>query len=257
MQGGAISFKSPYLLRTIDSFKGKDDITELLTAVKITGTTRSDDSLGAAVLLTNAKTINNQKYDSLKDLSPSDLDEVVGVSWYAAIKIMEEVIHDKSRQNILTAKLFTIDNLDNTKPSNKTKMALIAFIHGILAYQIASVGNVGNLESTGTFKQKYDQCVTYIKNAKGKEKGHIEGIWRSLTNRDEDVLSDIQYTMEYNNLETFLRSAPSAPEDENPSPSAASQLPTPPQPPQTTDALEFLFKIPTEIPIHSVLEQTK
>ena len=263
VQGGAILFGSPYTLRTVASFQeaGKEeDVADYLTATRINNT--PSESIGNAVILTT----DGGKFT---DLSSVDIDKVVGVSWYAAAKIMEEVIQDPSKQNALTSILFTVGAPDDTKiPNipNNAKKALIAFIHGVHAYGIVSdgiVGSTGGAAKSMGFKEKYDAVVEYIKKvqedtSKGTERGHIQGIWNALMEQyaleTADNVVDIINSLEYKNIERFLQTpAASAPPDkqEPEDPVADAQTPQP------KDPLTIIFETPTKFPIHDVLGKTK
>jgi hypothetical protein len=250
VQGGAIVFGSPYTLRTVDSFKGKEaDVSDYLTATRINNT--PSESIGQAVILTT----DSGKF---KDLASVDIDKVVGVSWYAAAKIMEEVIRDKT-ENALSPILFTVGAPDDTKISNNAKIALIAFIHGVHAYGIV----VGSAAKSMGFKERYDAVVEYIKQvqedkSKGTERGHIQGIWNALMeqyglNRDATTLDKIITNLDYKNIMGFLgtpaASAPSTASEEDP---VASKMEK-----QPIDPLSILFEIPTKFPIQEVLGKTK
>jgi hypothetical protein len=230
VQGGAIEFKSPYTLRTVDSFKGKEaDIADYLTATRINNT--PSESIGNAVILTT----DGGKFT---DLSSVDIDKVVGVSWYTAAKIMEEVIQDKNKVNALTSILFAVGDKDDTKIPNNAKIGLVAFIHGVHAYGIV-VGGVGSAVKSMGFKEKYDAVVEYIKKvqedtSKGTERGYIQGIWNALMEQyalqTADNVVDIINSLEYKNVESFLRTpAASAPPDEQ-EPEDPAQGGPPPQP---------------------------
>ncbi len=151
MKGGAIDFTNKYVIKTLD-----DKIENDLKAQQVTTKMPTN-----AVLIISEGTTYVEEYDSITEIPVEILKKVIGLSWYATLKLMNEFINldddittkrpvyskMSETHQIFINKFFKLDSKIQSQ-NNFNKSVIISFIHGVHGYLVAKkYPNVPNLDA--------------------------------------------------------------------------------------------------------------
>ncbi len=231
MKGGAIEFadKYPYKFRTIDELKDvkKNKDKDYLN---IDDPTKQPEY---AVFIVNTED-NETSVDSLTNLTETQMENVIGASWYAVLKLIHDVEQLKGTEGWTDAKknfvkkFFTVADKDTSgtgdpgsnedKDPNAGKKVIIGFIHGLYSYFRVNA-NAGETipELNSPISERYEWVINKMNNVNSTMYGKI---WQHLGKQlvvgekaDVDVNYDILYLTDdtKDQFETFIRAEKQTP----------------------------------------------
>jgi hypothetical protein len=154
MKGGAIDFTNKYVIKKLN-----DTIENDLNAQQVITKMPTN-----AVLIISEGPTYDKEHDSITKFPLEILKKVIGLSWYATLKLMNEFINldddvntkrlvynDISGHQMFINKFFKLDKLDPKMQSqnNFNKSVIISFIHGVHGYLVAKkkYADVPNLDA--------------------------------------------------------------------------------------------------------------
>jgi hypothetical protein len=186
MEGGSLDLTKQYVFRTVDSI---NDSTQLdwLTATSLSGAKKEPtEGPKLAVILVDNQDLNEKTFKSISDAIVNDknINHIIGVSWYAVVKIINELgDYNTFSEPVkkLLKKLFAVEANKEDKPLNNHKSAIIAFIHGVHAYALAKkTEGVPTMDKS--IEERFKLVIKYVESSKrdGSAVGHIPGIWNAL-----------------------------------------------------------------------------
>ncbi len=183
MKGGGLDLTKQYAFRTFNELES--------------GEIGPVENPKAAIILVSEALTETKEFASISDF-PKDslsLNKIVGVSWYAAVKIMSEITSQsysklgepikKFLEKLLVVKLGKVNG------ANKNKSAVIAFVHGMLVYAMAyKVADAPSIDAS--LEEKFKWVMKYVGNSanNGTTVAHIQGIWNILQGHYLNKLSN-------------------------------------------------------------------
>lgn len=155
-KGGAIDFSKPYKFITVNELNMDD-----LLATNIISSTSNLEAPTYAVLLVKEKT------------DVDNYDKVIGVSWYAIMKIINE---NPNKLDAFASKFFIKNSVGQTPDSTRIKCVIVGFIHGVHAYMLASgIENVPSLNDPIPVRYQW-----VINNLDKMNQANLTGIFGAL-----------------------------------------------------------------------------
>ncbi len=175
MEGGSLDLTKQYEFRT-------------LTEVGSSGSGKIGhvENPETAIILVSEALTEIKEFASISAFPTDSLNKIVGVSWYAAVKIMSEITSQSYSTftdplKKFLEKLFVVNKVGKVSDSNKNKSAVIAFIHGMLVYaMVHKAPAVPSIDTT--LEEKFKWVMKYVESSKGEGKtvAQIQGIWNIL-----------------------------------------------------------------------------
>ncbi len=208
MKGGNVDFTNNYQFVTLAELATKSVANSLKSP---TGDNKNATS--ALIIVKNNSQIPPviQDKNSLKDTNKAVLDNVIGMSWYAALKLINEFIpldvENETARNpsdILkefAEKFFLINSnrTDEEKAKYKAKVTIIGFIHGVHAYALYKEAKMPEPKmpepkmpepTKDNIVERFNAVKEYIRTLEGEDKGIIEGLWQALVNLNLNISND-------------------------------------------------------------------
>ena len=190
MVGGVIDYNRPYVCMTVEEVKKNlDNLDTLLGAKTLKVATNSAEAPSYAILLvSDAVSDGDNNKPSISDFNDTVLNSVIGISWYAAMKLMKEAeaMEPKGRTQKATflTKFFHIresgGNPSSPEDTKHNKKTIIGFIHGVHAYMQCHdlVNNIPDL--TTSIPERYTWVYTQLQSMPDEKKLPIQQIWTTL-----------------------------------------------------------------------------
>jgi hypothetical protein len=235
MVGGKLSYDAPYKYITIDELPTSDNKNDL-TAIGMEGMTLDTivKSPTHAILLVD-KTPKEAIKDTISDFGEDTFNSVLGISWYAAVKLIKEVIDNKPMLDKDSVKKFielffyvepehseekstngtndpdeasSVNADDEADDTNAPQKVVIGFLHGVHAYMIANkIPDTPSLKDP--IEKRYEGLKTNLTKLTEPQRQIVKGIWNALheTFFHHTPADDQMYTDVFKNeksLETFL-----------------------------------------------------
>lgn len=232
MKGGAYSFSGKYVLKTIDELKTDkkplDGHNTDIDAILIV----ENEKLSAE----ERKKINDGNQQSIASFENVN-DHIIGISWYAALKILHEygiiyktdsgdpevlAVHiwntstDNKTQRFVKKFFNLSQSSENTSniSKNYAKSVLVSFIHGVHAYLLVSgvttvpVKTVPSINET-TPEERFEFITGYLESNehKGADVANINRIWQALCNEVlnyKDSTSPTEILKDTEKLDAFI-----------------------------------------------------
>ncbi len=209
--GGKLSYAAKYKLLSIKAASAKENLGNLdASSIQGKGPAVSENPTHAIFLVEDAGAAgaaNTKDYDSFTSIPAKELAKIKGASWYAVLKMLDELVFHReptltldAEQKKFVDKFVTLkgagglgaqsvstqdpasgDATDATALANHNKAVIIGFIHGVHAYALAK-GVTDVPDITQPMPERYRWVLNYLQDQEqdGKAKATLDGIWSAL-----------------------------------------------------------------------------
>jgi len=146
-----MDFNKPYEFRTIKNLENNEDIGRF-----IVGNATASHTIAEPILVVS---------EDSKDVTDISKANILGISWYAALKMINEIDEAKAVPEY-TKRFFRVARDETQKSKNTPHSVIIAAIHGIHCYALVSDANVP--DATTSIKERYDWTKKYVSDILNK-----------------------------------------------------------------------------------------